>query len=212
MTRIRAALEGDLDRILRAEIGAAETAVTAAVKRAAGGLQRDLRRQTKRAGLGDGVEKAWRRAVYPARGKSIQAAGLVFSKATRIVEAFAADRVIHARRARWLVIPLPAAERQGLATSRRRSRSSKERRWSELENAIADGRRLTFVQVKATGGLILDTATRPPTPLFLMVREVRLSKRLDLDAPQRRWGDRLPGLILREFDSFDRRQARRRAR
>ncbi|MCA8932079.1 MAG: hypothetical protein KDA49_06395, partial [Rhodospirillaceae bacterium] len=107
--RLHAALKGDLRRIVDAEKRAAAQGATRAINYAGSGLQRELRTQVRRAGLGIGVEKAWQRQKYPGRGNSLGAANLVFSKADRVHQAFSADRTVRGRNGNWLVIPLPPA-------------------------------------------------------------------------------------------------------
>ena len=116
--RLQAALTGDLRQLLQAELQQAERAVTTGVRQATVGLQAELRAQVAAAGLGPRLARAWRSRVFPESGTSLQAAGVVWSKAPRIVGAFAQTTVIRSKRGLYLAIPTPAA----MATAGARSR------------------------------------------------------------------------------------------
>lgn len=201
MTRLVASLQGDLREFMAAETKAAERAVSRSINRAAAGLQREMRTQTRRAGLGQGVEKAWSTTRYPKRGTSIKAAAIVYSKARRIHEAFSADTTIRAKSAKWLVIPLDPAKREGLDRGMKHSQGSRPRKWSDVDATIRRGK-LVFIQYKPDRAFLARPGTRGEKPVayFLLVRQVRLSKRLDFDGPADRWANRLPGYILSEWE------------
>ncbi len=82
-------------------------------------LKDELRSQVRRAGLGERLEKAWQRAIYPKNaGKmTFGPAAVVYSKSTILHRAFNENRTISARRAEYLVIALPAAIHLGLGYS-----------------------------------------------------------------------------------------------
>jgi hypothetical protein len=206
VTRLQAALDGDLREMMRAEADAVARANTRAVGRASSGLQQELRRQVRAAGLGVGVEKAWQRATYPRGRRSMNPAALVYSKATRIHDAFMADRTVTARGGRWLAIPLDAAVARGWHQDHARSSGGRPRRWANVEAAARSLGGLAFVPLPGGRGLLVhrDPAGRS-TAYFLLVRRVRLRKRLDVDGPAARWADRLPGYIVRELAREDRR-------
>ena len=79
--RLLAAIQGNLNDLLKAELAAAERAVTAGVRAATDGLKTELRRQIIGAGLGNRLANTWRGEVYPKGQPSIGAAGFVWSKA-----------------------------------------------------------------------------------------------------------------------------------
>ena len=85
--RLEAAIQGNLVEYMKQEIAAAETAVTAGVQEVTNGVKTDLRAQVVSAGLGQRLANAWRANFYP-KGKSINAAGFLFSKAPDIIYAF----------------------------------------------------------------------------------------------------------------------------
>jgi hypothetical protein len=77
--RLTAALSGDLRKLLAEEARAAETAVSAGVRRAAEGLRDELRQQVTGAGLGQRLASSWRKKHYSNRG--FDAASLVYTRA-----------------------------------------------------------------------------------------------------------------------------------
>ncbi len=212
MVAVTARVEGDLPAVLedvRAGIsGALREGVTAGTDR----TRDDLRAQVRAAGLGRGLEKAWRSEVYPRRAttETLRPAGLVFSKATVVHDAFIAGATITARRGRYLVIPTAEAEAMGFATTREgrdggRVPGGQLRRAARYREAIAklgaenirdiplpNGRRLIVYRVPEgrgrgrvfRGPRLSRVAFRrgSDVPLFVLVPSVRLAPRLDFDA------------------------------
>lgn len=79
------------------------------------------------------------------------------------------------------------------------------------------GRKLTFIYRRGRPSLLIDTGQAIPrrvndpvsfmqskprfkknvvTPIFILVPQAKLRKKLDLDRSSELWGNRLPGLIL----------------
>ena len=111
--RLQAALQGDLNELLKAELARAERAVTAGIREATDGLKTELRRQITGAGLGTRLANTWRGEVYPKGQPSIGAAGYVWSKAPGLVRLYAEGAVIRSKQGLFLAIPTPAAGRFG---------------------------------------------------------------------------------------------------
>lgn len=200
--QIRAALEGDLRKIVAREVSVLGRGIKAGTQAATDGLKDKLRRQVREAGLSSSVEKAWQAKVYP-KGDSMGAAGLVFSKARRIHAAFDGGAEIRPKNGEWLVIPLPAARKLKLDLDYARSRGGKPRHWSDVDAAIRrfgalrrvvlPGGRILLVasgvtaagqrrKVRQTRNGAVQGIGNTSMPLFLLVRRVRLGKRLDIDA------------------------------
>ena len=203
--RMTAALDGTLNTIMKEEVTVAERAVTSGVKRAGSGLQRELRRQVTKAKLGTGLEKAWRKDDYPRRGRSMGAASLVYSKATRLHAAFSANRTISAAGGRWLVVPLEPAIAQGWDETQARSRGNRPRGWANVEAAQKAVGRLTFVPLDTQRALLVSQEGRRSTAYFLLLKKVRLRKAIDLDAPTTKWSAKVPDYIAGAYDRADRR-------
>lgn len=223
--RLVAALTGDLAKILEAERKAGEVAVTAAVRTAGTGLKLELRRQVVSAGLGERLANAWQQSNYPAGGASLGAAALVRSKAPTIFAAFNAGAVIRRNGGRWLAIPtanvprMPGARGGG-------------KRMSPVDVEAHFNAELRFVEPrggKRSALLVLDQVTlsisrktgkvrgvrratkgRPArgkvsVVMFVLVPQVRLRKRLDVEAAGQRWLDRLPSMILEAWQGAQQR-------
>ena len=86
-SRLIAALSGNLQELMAAELKAARHAVTTGVRDATDGLKGELRSQITGAGLGARLANTWRGEVYPKGRESLGAAGFVYSRAPVVVAA-----------------------------------------------------------------------------------------------------------------------------
>ena len=195
----------DLVALMAAEVKAGEKAVTAAMREAGTGLKVAWRGQITGAGLGRRLANSIRLATYPKAGESLGAASLVWSKAPAIVGAHDAGPLIRSKDGFWLAIPTEAAGR-GLRGGRISPGEWERRRGLRLRFVyrrrgpsllVAEGR------VNSRGqGVASRSKTgrgRASVPIFLLVPQVRLPKRLDLDRDARRALDGLPGLIVAKW-------------
>jgi len=115
--RLVATISDNLQPLLDDQAEAISTALRAAIETASTSLLDELRGQVRAAGLGTGLEKAWRREVYPrSRKRTFHPAALVYSKSTVLHDAFDLGPTITAKRSRFLVIPTEAGRRLGLGT------------------------------------------------------------------------------------------------
>ena len=181
----------------------AEEAVTRGVRQAGEGLKHDWRAQLTSARLGQRLANSIRGEHYPKGRSSISAAALVFSRAPKLIDAFDRGVTIRAKNGLWLAIPTPAAGRA------RGGKKITPRAWEQRT-----GRRLRFVYRRGVPSLLvaeqaritkrgLAVASRSKTgrgavtaPIFLLVPQVHLRKRLDLDRAARSWEGRLPELVV----------------
>lgn len=114
---------------LRKQLGERRTRlaerVTLASRSATSEFRDALRQQVRAAGLGRGLENAWRGEIYPRRQSSLHPGGLVFSRATALHDAYIRGATISARGGRWLAIPTRFAIQRGWdrAMQGRRGRS-----------------------------------------------------------------------------------------
>jgi hypothetical protein len=205
--RLLAALSGELDKIMADELKGAERAVTTGVRQATEGLKTDLRTQITAAGMGQRLANTWRGEVYPKGQLSISAAGLVFSRAPNIVSAHDRGATIRSKDGFWLAIPLPAAGRG------RRGKQLTPGEWERMR-----GQRLRFVYRRGKPSLLVaeqqharqgkrggfgrasDSALRSgrglaSVPMFLLVPQVTLNKKLDVAQAGQHWVNRLPSLV-----------------
>lgn len=212
-------VEGDLRKIMAAELADAETAVTRGVRAASEGLKGDLRQQVLGAGMSQRLANTWRSEVYPRATTSLRAAGLVFSRAPDIVDAFNRGVPIRSPRGFYLAIPTPAAGRSGVAREGGRERLTPggwERRTGlRLRFVFRPGKRVSFlvadnVRVGAGGVARANTVTRKGNKatrltgrttavIFWLVPQVRLGKRFDVEGVARNWSARLPDLIVNSW-------------
>ncbi|SHE63205.1 hypothetical protein SAMN05444279_105104 [Ruegeria intermedia] len=192
----------DLIAGMAAEIKAGEQAVSAAVREAGTDLKTAWRGQITQAGLGRRLSNSIRSQTYPRSGESLKAAALVWSKAPVIIGAHDTGPLIRSKDGFWLAIPTPAAGR-GLRGGRITPGEWERRR----------GLRLRFVYRRRGPSLLvadgrlnnrgLGVASRSKTgrgrstvPIFLLVPQVKLAKRLNLARDADRALAVVPGLIV----------------
>lgn len=190
---------------------AIERAVTAAMRDAAQGLKDALRQDVVSAGLGERLSRTWRGKAFPETGESLEAAAFVWSRAPKIVDAFDRGAVIRSKRGFWLAIPTPAAGGRGIGSNGRSARITPggwERR---------TGMRLRFVYRRGKPSLLVADDVRigrkglaapnrrkrgqASSVIFLLVPQVSLRKRLDVEGAARLWAGRVPLLIARHWTS-----------
>ena len=206
--RLEAALTGDLNEFIKQEIAAAETAVTAGVKEVSTGIQSDLRQQVVSAGLGQAVSNAWRTKFYPS-GKSIKAAGFIYTKAPNIVFAFNYGAVIKSSKGFFLAIPTPAAPKRGTDGKRINPSNFPELSLGRLRFVYRAGAVSLLVvdNLRARGGTrggfgkASDSAQRTGRGLatavmFFLVPQVTMKKKLNIEAVSNKWDSALAERIL----------------
>ena len=200
--KLKLDIRPDLVAMMAMEIAAGERAVTAAMSEAGAGLKLSWRGQIIGAGLGARLANSIRSETFPKVGVSLNAAALVWSKAPVIVGAHDTGPLIRSKNGLWLAIPLPAA-----------GKSLRGGRTAPGEWERRHGLRLRFVY-RRTGPSLLVAEGRLNTkgqavvsrsktgrgkvtaPIFLLVPQVKLPKRLDLARDAERAHDAVPGLIV----------------
>ena len=185
--KLKIEISTDLAALMQAEIRAGERAVTDAMCKAGMGIKSAWRSQITGAGLGTRLGNSIRLATYPKGGESLNAAALVWSNAPVIVGAHDTGPLIRSRNGFWLAIPTPAA---GKSTRGGRITPSEWERRTELRLRFIYRRRGPSLLV-AEGRLNSKgraVASRAKTgrgltsvPIFLLVPQVRLRKRLVLE-------------------------------
>ena len=193
---------GDIITAMRAEILAGEKAVTTAMRVAGAGLKSDWRAQITSARLGQRLANTIRSKTFPAAGESLEAAALIWSNAPQIIGAHDAGLLIRSKDGFWLAIPTPAAGKgsrgKALTPGEWERRRGLRLRFVYRRNGpsllVADGR------LNSRG---LGVASRSKTgrgqstvPIFLLVPQVKLAKRLSLARDAERAQASLPGLIV----------------
>ena len=195
----------DLAAMMAAEIKAGEKAVSAATREAGTSLKTAWRGQITGAGLGQRLARTIRSEQYPKGQPSLNAAALVWSKAPKIINAHDTGPLIRSKTGFWLAIPTEAAGK-----SRRGGRITPGQ-WEQRS-----GLRLRFVYRRSGPSLLVAegrlnkggraVASRSKTgrglttvPIFLLVRQVKLRKRLNLARDAERAAAAIPGSIVRNW-------------
>ena len=207
--KIGASIDGDLNAIATEILQEAEAAVTRGVFAAGRGLRDDWRGQVRASGLGSRLANTVRQADFPRSGISLRAASLVWTKAPDILHAFDGGVLIRGKNGLWLAIPLPAAGvtglgRQRITPWRWEQRTGMRLRFVYRRNGpsllVADDARLNSRGLAAAkggrrrrDGVLTGAQT---VPVFLLLRQVKMPKKLDLDRLAREATARLPGAIL----------------
>jgi hypothetical protein len=185
-----------------------EIAVTKAISSAGLALKAGWRAQVRAAGLGIRLSNTIRERLFPKGEPSMNAASLVWTRAPKIVDAFDRGALIRSKDGFWLAIPTGAAGRAPLgkritplAWERRtglRLRFVYRPRGPSL--LVADDARIDKGGIarskggrRRKDGILTGAAT---VPIFLLVPQVKLRKRLDIERLARATGARIPALIL----------------
>jgi hypothetical protein len=195
-------ITGNLAAMMVAEIEAGERAVSKAIGEAAGSLKTAWRGQITGAGLGARLARTIRSEQFPKGKDSLNAAALVWSNAPLIIGAHEEGPLMRSKSGFWLAIPTPAA-----------GKSMRGGRITPGEWERRRGIRLRFVYRPRGPSLLvaegrlnsrgLAVGSRSKTgrgattvPIFLLVPQVKLRKRLDLARDAKAAQERIPGAIV----------------
>jgi hypothetical protein len=192
----------DLVAMMAAEIKVGERAVSKSVTEAGNSVKTAWRAQITGAGLGQKLANTIRSEQFPKGKPSLNAAALVWSKAPVIIGAHDTGPLIRSKNGFWLAIPTAAA-----------GKSARGGRITPGEWERRSGLRLRFVYRRTGPSLLVAegrlnsrgraVASRSKTgrgattvPIFLLVPQVKLRKRLDLARDARAAQERIPGAIV----------------
>jgi hypothetical protein len=201
--KLEATIIGNVAEQMREAAADGERAVSRAMKEAGSGLKNDWRGQILGAGLGTRLARTIRSAVYPKGMNSLNAATMVWTNAPKPIGAFEQGALIRSKDGFYLAIPTPAAGVKGVGNKRITPGGWEKR----------TGLRLRFIYRRGAPSLLvaesrLNTkgravASRSKTgrgvatvPIFILVPQVNLRKRLDLARDGEAWANRVPGLIV----------------
>jgi len=210
--RLQAAITGDLHKMMKEEAAAAEKAVTLGVTAAAAGLKEDLRAQVASAGLGEKMARTWQFKRYPSSGYSLGTAGLVYSKAPLVIRAFNEGALIKSKEGFFLAIPTSAAPKRGVGGKRITPSNFPEHSLGRLRFVyrrgapsllVVDGLRAGTGKRggfrKASASALKTGRGLATVVMFILVPQVMLKKRLNIEAVAQRWEEKLPELILQSW-------------
>jgi hypothetical protein len=210
---------GDLKRALKESRDDLAVKLTGATRRATARLVGDLRQQVRAAGLGMGLEKAWRAEDFPRGGKtSLHPAGMVWSKATALHDVYDHGATITAHGGRWLAIPTPFAIARGWGSGPRSRKggtvpAGRLRSYAQTKAAAAALGGLRFVKVGPGRAVLVYDPPEGATPtrgrvrrgfrpkqdrgavVFILVRQVRVKPTLDFAGAAKRAGVAFGGLL-----------------
>jgi len=204
--RLKLDIDPNLAAMMQAEFLAGERAVTAAMRQAGSDLKADWRGQITGSGLGQRLARSIRNKTYPERGESLEAAAFIWSKAPKIIHAHDRGMLIRSKNGFYLAIPTEAAGKgRGGA------------RLTPLEWERRRGMRLRFIYRRNGPSLLVAEKARINTrgtavasrsktgrgqvsaPIFLLVPQVKLRKRLDLARDAEKVAGAVPRLIVEKW-------------
>jgi hypothetical protein len=212
--KLAASIARSLQADMQAELREIERAVTSGTRDAGRGLRAELRQQVTSAGLGQRLANSWRDRHYP--NQQLDAATLVYTKAPQIVRAFDEGAVIRSQRGRFLAIPTENAPRRGTDGKRISPSTFPEHRFGPLRFVrrssgpallVVDGLRASFSRKsgelrgfrRATDRARARGDGLTTVVMFLLVPQVKLSKRLHVAQAAERWSAQLPELIEQQL-------------
>jgi hypothetical protein len=196
-------VDGDIEKIMADEVLMGKIAVTSAMSQAGSELKSIWRGQVQQAGLGNRLANSIRSNVYPSGRPSLNAAALVYTNADEIILAHETGPLIRSTDGFWLAVPLPSA-----------GKSARGGRISPAEWEARTGRRLRFVYRAGRSALLVDDGTvkagartmgrdgfsraargfkNRTVPIFALVPQVKLQKRLSLMVAADAYAGRVPG-------------------
>ena len=204
--KLKLDIDPDIAAMMQAEVLAGERAVTAAMRQAGGDLKADWRVQVTGAGLGHRLARSIRNKTYPERGESLGAAAFIWSKAPKIIRAHDRGMLIRSKLGFYLALPTEAAGK-GLRGARLTPVEWEQRRGMRLRFIYRRNGPSLLVAEKAwinTRGTAVASRSKTgrgqvTAPIFLLVPQVKLRKRLDLARDAEKAAGSVPGLIVEKW-------------
>lgn len=186
--QLSAATSGKLAEALEKELKNAELAVTKGVSSATSQFKEAMRKQVKSAGLGSRLAYTWRGDVYPKSKNSLKTAGMIYSKAEKIMQSFEYGLMIRGKDGFWLAIPTPAI-----------SRKIARKKVTPALYEKMKGIRLRYVYRPQGTSLLVHEQKRRTIIAFWLVPQVKMPKLIHFQAEGAKWQAKLPSLILQNW-------------
>lgn len=188
--------------VIQKTIADGERAVSEAIRSAGNEVKLAWRSQIIGSGLGIRLANTIRSQTYPKGENSLNAAAFIWTKAPVIVGAHEKGALIRSRNGLWLAIPLPAAGRSlrgGRITPGEFERRTGLRlrfiyRRGRPSLLVAEGRLNTRGRVTASRSKIKRGVAT--VPVFVLVPQVKLKKRLNLNSVVKSVVNKLPSRIV----------------
>lgn len=200
-------IAGNIAAMMAAEVAAGEKAVTTTVNNAGIDLKSRWRAQVTGAGLGRRLGNSIRNRTFPKGQNSLDAAALVWSNAPEIISSFDKGVTIRSSSGFFLAIPTPAAGR-GIGGKRLTPGEWEKRRGVQLRFVFRRGKPSLLVAEARVSARGIAARSRSKTgrgvatvPIFVLVPQVTLRKRLDLDRDADAVASAIPGHIVRNWIS-----------
>ena len=205
--KIDLSVSPDIAAMMQAEVLVGENAVTAAMRQAGSNLKADWRGQITGTGLGQRLARSIRNKTYPERGESLNAAAFIWSKAPKIIHAHDKGVLIRSKNGFYLAIPTEAAGK-GRGGARLTPGEWERRRGMRLRFIYRRNGPSLLVAEKArinTRGAAVASRSKTgrgqvSAPIFLLVPQVKLRKRLDLARDAEKVAGNVPGLIVEKWE------------
>lgn len=199
-------------RLLDIQYEALAKAVYDTIKEVTEGAKQDIRGQVTGSGMGNRLANTVRGKVYPERGISPEAAGIIYSKASYF-DVFATGAVIRGKDGNYLAIPTPAAPKRGLGGKKITPSNFPEWSLGKLRFVYRPGGHglLVVDNLRASTGKragkfrraserALKTGTGLATVImFVLVPVVKMKKTVDFDAVRARRGSMIAPLLLERW-------------
>lgn len=212
--RFKLAVKGDLVRAMKAEEDRIARAVTAGVDSVLSWVQDEYREQIEPL-LGRRVAKTVRKKRYPSSGNSLGTAGIVYSRADKVVANWQRGTTIRSSDGCFLAIPTDAAPKKGTDRKRISPSNFPEHSYGPLRFVYRKGKPALLVvdeqraRKGKRGGFARGSARARKTgtglvsvPMFVLVPLVRVPKKLSLERVQAKAGQRLPREIRHNLETF----------
>jgi uncharacterized protein DUF6441 len=204
--KLKLEIDPDIVAMMQAEVLAGERAVTSAMRQAGSDLKTDWRGQITGAGLGQRLARSIRNKTYPERVESLGAAAFIWSKAPKIIRAHDKGVLIRSKLGFYLAIPTEAAGK-GRGGARLTPGEWEQRRGMRLRFIYRrNGPSLLVAEKARISARGTAVASRSKTgrgqvsaPIFILVPQVKLRKRLDLARDAERVAGSVPGLIVEKW-------------
>lgn len=187
--RLKAALHGNLAEILEKHYEDGAKAVTLGIRSATDGLKQAMRSQVQSSGLSSRLANTWRGDTFPKSKTSINAAGVVYTKAPKIMEGFEFETVIRSQNGTWLAVSTDAIKKR--IYGKRMTPALYER---------SKGIRLRFVYRPHGVSFLVHEQKKKTIIAFLLVPQVKMPRLINFSTESRKWQDKVPSLILENWN------------
>jgi hypothetical protein len=208
--KLKVALSGDLKAFLKEEKRKAKKAVTEGITKATYGLKQSMQKQVVTSGLGLRLAKSWRGDIYPKGKPSLNTAGIVYTKAEKIMQSFEYAKYIKSQKGLWLAIPTPNVPRR-LLSKRINPRMLEKSLGVKLQFVYrSQGVSLLVANMRASysrktkehvGFRVTNKLGKGASSvvMFWLVPQAKMPKLINFKQEAKRWHDKLPKLILESW-------------